>query len=231
MDRRKFIRICSASAGLAPVSNFALGTAPVRREYTKAQLLDASGAPLRAARIAARQNYVFFYPFKATPCFLINLGRSVAPLQVAGGAPEYAWPGGVGAGRSLVAYSAICSHQLTYPTREISFISFRAGKAGANQHADVIHCCSEHSQYDPAQGARVLAGPAPRPLAAILLEHDARTDALYATGTLGVDVFDEFFRKYEFRLTMEHGGRARNDNSDNCRVTELDSYCRQQVRC
>ena len=43
--------------------------------------------------------------------------------------------------------------------------------------------------------------------------------------------FNEFFRKYEFRLAMEHGGRAANDNSSNCRVTELDNYCRQQVQC
>jgi len=42
----------------------------------------------------------------------------------------------------------------------------------------VIHCCSEHSQYDPAEGARVVAGPAPQPLAAILLDHDPASDAL-----------------------------------------------------
>ena len=37
----------------------------------------------------------------------------------------YEWPGGVGAQRGIVAYSAICSHRLTYPTRQISFISYR----------------------------------------------------------------------------------------------------------
>jgi hypothetical protein len=81
------------------------------------------------------------------------------------------------------------------------------------------------------QGARVLAGPAPRPLAAIMLEHDARTDEFHATGTLGPETFNAFFRKYEFRLGLEHGGRAANDNSGNCRVTELDNYCRKQVQC
>ena len=64
-----------------------------------------------------------------------------------------------------------------------------------------------------------------------MLEHDPKTDGLYATGTLGVETFDDFFRKYEFKLAMEHGGRARSPIGDTCRVTELDNYCRQQVRC
>jgi len=34
----------------------------------------------------------------------------------------------VGANHSIVAYSAICAHRLTYPTREISFISYRDEK-------------------------------------------------------------------------------------------------------
>ena len=71
----------------------------------------------------------------------------------------------------------------------------------------MIHCCSEHSQYDPAEGGRVLAGPAPQPLAAILLDYDAAADELYAVGTLGGEMFDEFFAKYEFRLALEHGGQ------------------------
>ncbi|MBL8381775.1 MAG: Rieske 2Fe-2S domain-containing protein [Burkholderiales bacterium] len=232
MDRRDFIRICTAGAGMAgTVPDRVLAAPTTLRPYRRARLLDDSGKPLRAATIAAQRNYVFFYPYRGTPCFLLNLGRPLQPAHVSASSDAYAWPGGVGTNRSLVAYSAICSHQLTYPTREISFISFRAGKQGANRHGDVIHCCSEHSQYDPAQGARVVAGPAPRPLAAVVLEHEPATDGLYATATLGQDLFEEFFRKYEFRLTMEHGGAARRDNSDNCRVTELENYCRQQVRC
>ena len=95
----------------------------------------------------------------------------------------------------------------------------------------MIHCCSEHSQYDPAQGAKVLAGPAPQPLAAILLEYDAATDELFAVGTLGGEVFNQFFRKYDMKLNLDMGGRAKQAAGDACSVTELDNYCRQQVRC
>jgi hypothetical protein len=137
----------------------------------------------------------------------------------------------VGAERSIVAYSAICAHKLSYPTRDISFISFRTEKSARNKHANVIHCCSEHSQYDPAQGGRVLAGPAPQPLAAILLEHDAASDELTAVGTLGGEMFEAFFEKYAFRLSLEGGGAPRRAVSGTVQVTALEQYCKQQVKC
>ena len=130
-----------------------------------------------------------------------------------------------------MAYSAICAHKLTYPTKDISFISFRDEKSARNRFGSVIHCCSEHSQYDPAQGGKVLAGPAPQPLAAILLEHDSATDELHAVGTLGGEMFNEFFAKYEFRLAMEHAGAPRRAAEGACVVQELADYCRQQVKC
>ena len=77
----------------------------------------------------------------------------------------------------------------------------------------------------------MVAGPAPQPLAAILLEHDAKTDELAAVGTLGGEMFNQFFAKYEFRLALEHGGAPRQAVTGSTVVTELDSYCKQQVRC
>ena len=76
-----------------------------------------------------------------------------------------------------------------------------------------------------------MAGPAPQPLAAIVLEHDPRDDALYAVGTLGGELFNEFFGKYEFRLALDHGGHARTVVENRCIVSELAQYCRQQVKC
>ena len=236
MERRQFIRVCAAGAGPAGstllASEKASAVALQPKRYPRAKLVMAAGAPLKAAQLAVNKNFVFFYPFQGTPVFLLNLGKALksAPTKGSDGT-GYEWPGGAGAAKSIVAYSAICSHQLTYPTKDISFISFRAGKSGANKLADVIHCCSEHSQYDPAAGAKVLAGPAPQPLAAVLLEHDAKTDELYATGTLGSEMFNAFFRKYEMKLTLDMGGRATQAAGDACAVTELDNYCRQQVRC
>ena len=120
---------------------------------------------------------------------------------------------------------------MTYPTHQISFISYRAEASASNPHAQVIHCCSEHSQYDPARGGRVVAGPAPQPLAAILLEYDARRDELFALGTLGGEMFNRFFTKYAFRLGIDFGPGAQRLVSDVVRVVPLEDYSRQRVVC
>lgn len=232
MQRRDFFRLCAASAAAAGMPAFAVAGATARR-YARALLVDARGEPLRAASVPPRRNLIFHDPYTATPCFLLNLGRPVrgsARLRTAD-RRDYEWHGGVGPQRSIVAYSAICAHQLAYPTREISFISFRAEASARNRHADVIHCCAEHSQYDPAEGARVVAGPATQPLAAILLEHEPATDALYAVGTLGGELFDAFFAKYAMRLALENGAAERREVAGTAVVTALEHYCRQQVKC
>jgi Rieske Fe-S protein len=231
MERRDFIKFCAASAAASGAPAIASDAQP--HWYAKSKLLDERGNPLPAKGVPAKRNLIFHYPFASTPCFLLNLGKPAkasAQLKTADNRP-YEWKGGVGPAHAIVAYSAICAHKLTYPTRDISFISFRPEKSPGNKVAAVIHCCSEHSQYDPAEGARVVAGPAPQPLAAILLEHDAATDELYAVGTLGGELFNEFFSKYEFKLAMEHGNAARRTVEGSCMVQELENYCRQQVKC
>jgi Rieske Fe-S protein len=202
------------------------------RSYARTLLVDELDRPLAASSLVADVNYVFNYPYQGTPAFLLNLGRAVGPqsLQTKAGS-GYRWPGGVGRGRSVVAFSAICAHQLVYPTKDISFISFRPGKSERSEHRRVIHCCADNSQYDPAEGARVLAGPAEQPLCAIVLEHDARADTLSAVGTLGGELFDAFFRKYAFRLQLDVGARATQASGARSVVSELKRYCKQPVAC
>ncbi len=232
MQRRDFVKFCAASAAAAGAPPLPARDARAHF-YARARLVDESGAPLRAGAVPARSNLIFHYPYTATPCFLLNLGRRVGPSARLATADQraYEWQGGVGPLRSIVAYSAICAHRMAYPTRDISFISFRREKSARNRHANVIHCCAEHSQYDPAEGARVVAGPAPQPLAAILLEHVAGEDALYAVGTLGGEMFEDFFAKYRFRLELENGGAPRQPVDGSCVVRRLEDYCRQQVKC
>jgi Rieske Fe-S protein len=233
MERRDFLGACAAAALAAPGLAAAKDLQP--RFYTRSRLLNAPREPVRASALARGRNYIFHYPFEGTPCFLIDLGKptheKVALRTENGG--NYEWPGGVGRERSIVAYSAICTHKLTYPTRQISFISYRdTSTASPISKPNTIHCCSEHSQYDPASGARVLKGPAPQPLSAILLEYEPATDGLYALGTLGGEMFNAFFAKYELRLDLDYGnGRARQRVGAETLLTELAAFCKQQVRC
>ena len=51
----------------------------------------------------------------------------------------------------------------------------------------------------------MLGGPAPQPLAAVELEYDPETDALYAVGTRGGEMFDRYFNQFGFRLMLDYG--------------------------
>jgi Rieske Fe-S protein len=234
MERRRFLGSCAGVGGAACLGVFDCAWADVpMRSYPKALLVDTRGLPLKARSLAAETNYVFNYPYASTPCFLLDLGRPVvthATLTTEDGR-AYAWPGGAGPGRGVVAYSAICAHKLAYPTRDVSFIRYQSRKSPGSE-AQRIHCCADHSVYDPAGGARVVSGPAPQPLAAIVLDYDRDRDQLTAIGTLGPEQFDAFFRKYEFKLAMEYGdGKAQRPAGDRVVVRELAEYCRNTIEC
>ena len=246
MDRRHFVQGCSFGAGAAvttlsttlqgALAGPAWAAQVTARSYSPALLVDDQARPIKASALRAQQNYLFHYPFEATPVFLLKLGKAALPTQLrTRGQQDYQWPGGVGPGRQLVAFSAICAHKLVYPTKDLSFISFRKGAAAnpktPSHGEDLIHCCADHSQYDPARGAQVLGGPAEQPLCAVLLQHDAKTDTLTATGTLGGELFDDFFKKYEVKLSLDVGPKARQAVAGRSTVHELDRFCRNPVRC
>ena len=234
MERRRFLRTCALLGGAAGFATHPAAWAEATpRSYAKTRLIDIHGAPIRLADLAVDTNYVFHYPYAATPCFLLKLRRRIetnAELRRVDGV-TYAWQGGVGPERNLVAFSAICAHKLAYPTREVSFIRFQRDRSPTSD-GNVIHCCADHSVYDPAAGARVLSGPAPQPLAAILLDYDAEHDELFALGTVGPEQFDAFFRKYDFKLALDYGpGKARLPVGPTTVVREMAQYCRQTIQC
>jgi arsenite oxidase small subunit len=234
MDRRTFVESCAASATcLTAAMALPVVAADARpKSYGRVLLTNDLGDPLRLSSLKPQTNYVFHYPFEATPVFLLDLAQAALPAQLSTkNKTAYEWPGGVGPRRSVVAFSAICAHQLVYPTPQVSFISFRKNKAQKGQQDNLIHCCADHSQYDPARGAQVLAGPAEQPLCAILMAHDPRADTLTAYATLGGELFDEFFKKYEFKLSMDVGAKAKNTVSGRSKVQELERFCRNPIQC
>ena len=230
MERRQFLEGCAAASFGAWSSSWAQ-SAP--RTYTRSRLVDIHNRPIRLAALQNEVNYVFQYPFESTPCILVKLRKAVtvpASLRRQDGT-SYAWQGGVGPDRNAVAFSAICAHKLAYPTKEVSFIRYQRD-ASATSGGRVIHCCADHSVYDPAEGARVVSGPAPQPLAAIVLEHDPADDGVYARGTVGAEQFDAFFDKYKMKLALEYGdAKARRAVADTTILREMSSYCRTTVQC
>lgn len=234
MKRRSFLTTCAVLSGTATVATIAesWGNAPPR-PYTRTRLVDSHGQPIRPRSVLAETNYIFHYPYASTPCFLLRLPRvAAAPVSLERqDGTRYSWSGGVGPDRALVAFSAICAHKLAYPTRDVSFIRYQKDRSPTSGAA-VIHCCADHSVYDPRQGAKVVSGPAPQPLAGIVLEHDAAKDEIYAVATLGPEQFDAFFAKYEIKLGLEYGpGKAKLPVGDRSVVREMASYCRNTIEC
>lgn len=233
MERRDFVKLCAASSAAVTLPQPSQAAALSARTYRKAKLVDASGKAVKPGDLKPGVTYVFDYPFAATPSFLIRLDKPVPggiELKTEGG-DAYRWAGGIGADKSVVAYSAICAHKMTYPTRQVSFIGYRDGPSPVAGPGKVITCCSDRSVYDPAQGAKVVSGPAPQPLATILLEHDAKADEIWAVGTFGGEMFAEFFKKFEFRLQLEMGGRAKAEVERTTVVKELQNYSAQWAQC
>jgi arsenite oxidase small subunit len=204
------------------------------RRYARVKLVDREGRPLQAGRLAKKQCHVFHYPYAGTPCFLIDLGRPApggAGLDTAEGR-HYVWPGGVGPQNSIVAFSAICPHQLSYASKHRSFINYRAEASAVAGRADVIVCCAHHSVFDPAQGGKVIGGPAPQPLAAIALEYDAASGEIHAVGTHGAELFDDFFTAFKKELIEDLGrGVARQEVRDTTIVLPLEEYVSDRVLC
>lgn len=244
MERRDFIEICAVGCGgVASASVCASApSAPPKKSgvvlsatrHSRVKLVDRDNKPLRAKSLKTNHNYVFNYPFEGTPCFLLNLDRAITadvPLLNERG-DEYLWKGGVGPNKSIVAYSAICAHKLAYPSRQVSFISFRDKGTPLAPGGKVIGCCADKSVYDPFNGARVMSGPATQPLATVVLEYDAKTDELFATAVFGSDKFDDFFKKYEFKLSLESGGsRSRDKVTVSAVVRDLAAYSQQTAQC
>lgn len=214
IKRRSFVKLCASFAAAVSASPRLLAQdGGTLRRFERVKLVSERGRAIEPDNLEIGTNYVFHYPYICTPCFLLNVGQPVpggTALKTKNG-HRYRWRGGVGPQQSVVAFSAICAHKMTHPSPAVSFINYRHEPTrflDSEEHTArqdrIIYCCSEKSVYDVTGGARVLGGPAPQPLAAVLLDYEPSERALYARGTYGGDMFDEFFEKFTERLQLEY---------------------------
>ena len=216
MDRRNFLKVVAAGTTLMAVSPSMINgrlyasDGSLYAAYEKVQLVDAAGNPIKASALKPEVNYIFNYPHVGTPCLLLNLpGKTEVDVKLKSEfGEEYVWKSGVGKERSIVAYSAICTHQLTHPTPRDSFFQYvpTGKKTMAYDKSGVIVCSSHLSAYDAKAGAKVLAGAAGQPLASIVLEHKD-DDTLWAVGVLGADKFHDYFKSFKPELKEFYGGK------------------------
>jgi Rieske Fe-S protein len=238
MDRRRFIKLCGTTAALAGIQGLQVGQANAAemQKFNRVKLVDDKGAPLKTSSLSTTEAYIFTYPFKGTPCFLINLGSKPAGnVALTCNDGDYVWPGGVGGKGTVVAYSAICAHQLSYPNKEHTPISYMGSESSkVAGRAGVIVCCEHNRVYDPAEGGKMVATDkkATPPLLTIMLEHDSATDELFAVGVLGGATFEEFFKSYKNELREAYGtGVAKEEMADTTPTVLLSQYTGVCDRC
>ena len=239
--RRNFVKTCLATASAVAANPALLAYAEPLKSYSRSLLTDQNGNPFTSQTMEQDKAYIFHYPYVTTPCFLINTGKSLSPGHALSTENEgsYTWQGGSGPNHSIVSFSAICAHKLSYPTKTLSFLNYRPesvqfvnAEQTTEQRKQLIYCCSERSAYDPAKGAEVVGGPARQPLAAIELEYDAALDQFYAVGTRGGELYSEFFEKFGFRLALDHKiTDVQTKVGDNTAVYPHSEYSQHAVAC
>jgi Rieske Fe-S protein len=214
MERRIFLHL-SATSTIALAVTPAFFTQKLYSEdgslfqtFEKVQLKDAEGNALKSSTLISEENYVFMYPYLSTPVIMVNLATSAQKdikLKADDGT-EYLFKGGVGSKGSIVAYSAICPHQLTHPQASMSMFQYvgEKGKTLAYDKGGVFVCTSHLSAFEPKEGGKVVGGPAREGLAQIILDIDA-DDNIWAIAVLGPLKFQAFFDAFKQVLKAEYG--------------------------
>jgi len=217
MKRRSFLKLSGTTAmaiAIAPsliTQKLYAENGNLFQTFEKVQLKDAEGNALKVSTLITEENYIFNYPHAATPAIMVNLATPTEKdikLKAEDGT-EYLYSGGVGSKGTLVAYSAICPHQLTYPQKSMSMFQYvnEKGKTLAYDKGGVFVCSSHLSAFEPKQGGKVVGGPANQGLASIILEID-KDDNIWAVAVLGPVKFQEFFDAFKQDLKAEYGRRG-----------------------
>ena len=197
---------------------------PSRACYTRARLVDEKGAPLRAKAIPANRNLIFHYPFAVDALLPAQPGQArPAPVQLktADNQP-YEWHGGVGAGALGRRVFGDLRPQALLPDarHQLHQLPHREERAQPARQRDPLLLGAQPVRPG---GGRARWSPAPR------RSRSPRScwngmparDEIYAVGTLGGEMFNEFFA--EVRLQA----RARARRQRRARRWQAPASCRR----
>jgi arsenite oxidase small subunit len=116
----------------------------------------------------------FNYPLRDTPNVLVKLGLKA--------------DNGVGPDGDIVAFSDICQHMGCF----YDFIPTGSSPpCNPSYKASIMegYCCCHGSHYDFVHDAKVIGGPAPRPVPRVILKYDEKTEEIYAIGMSPPTIF------------------------------------------
>jgi arsenite oxidase small subunit len=152
MNRREILKTACCAGVVAAVAlhDKAQAALPDARTYPQVKIVNINFLPAGKAR-------TFDYPLVGRKNIIMNLGCSVE--------------GGVGPDRSIVAYSAFCTH-------------LGCG-VELDDESGMLVCECHQSVYDPKRSGKLIEGPSPSNLPMVLLDVDSNGD-VYAVGVAGL---------------------------------------------
>ena len=175
MDRRNFLKLAAAAGGAITIA--AVASTIKVATFVPTSTTQASWPKVNVANISQIQPLTpvsFNYPLTSTPNVLVKLGVAAQD--------------GVGPDKDIVAFSTICQHlgcQYSFVPQGGSPKCNAAYKAAM----PMGYCCCHGSQYDFVNSAKVLGGPAPRPVPQVQLEFDSATGNISAVAMLAPTIF------------------------------------------
>ena len=172
--KRNFLKLILTLGGLATVGSFAsmfrileFVPAPNAGAITTAALAWPSIKITNISSLELSTPLSFNYPLVETPNILVKLGVKAE--------------GGVGPDGDIVAFSQVCQH-LGCIYGFVASGSAPACNGSYKVSGPSGYCCCHGSIYDLVDGAKVISGPAPRPVPQVTLMYDSSTGDIYAVG-------------------------------------------------
>ncbi len=248
MERRNFLKVAGATGAMIAISPSTItgelhaSDGQLMKTFDKVQLVDAAGVPIKASTLKKEVNYAFNYPFVSTPAILLDLPETVnkdVALKSEDG-EDYVWKGGAGSKGTIVAYSAICAHQMAHPTPDDSFLQYCKkgqstmaydGSGDVKGVGGVMVCSSHLAAYDVTSGCKNLNDVAPQPLASIIIEV-AEDDTIWASAVLGGTKFHSYFKTFKPELKKYYGGKraGKKKVSGNVKMVALSEYTKEIIQ-
>jgi arsenite oxidase small subunit len=166
MDRRNFLKLVAAGGGAITI--LGLASAIKALTFIPATTTQSSWPKITITKISSLKlltPVTFNYPLTNTPNLLVKLGVKAK--------------GGIGPDEDIVAFSDICQHLGCF----YGFVPPKGSPPCNKSYLASLsegYCCCHGSQYDFADGAKVIGGPAPRPVPQVQLELDEATGDISA---------------------------------------------------
>jgi arsenite oxidase small subunit len=175
MPRREFFKLALTAGGVITVA--ALASSLKILSFVPTSTASQSWPTLKVinvSQLSPLTPVIFNYPLTNTPNILVKLGVKA--------------DNGVGPDGDIVAFSGICQHLGCFP-------GFQAPESSPPCNPSykaaipMAYCCCHGSQYDFVHGAKVIGGPAPRPLPQVVLQYDSTTGDIYAVSMTPPNIF------------------------------------------